>query len=131
MNRAEAGAEHNGKTLAIVSQGLYLLNLLIPLLPLVVLSLLYLNRDVGGKPLARINLTQALIGAGISSLLFIAANLLILLLGGYRSLQALIIFEVYYILLVPVFLIPGLIALIKAMSGQIYRFPLIGGKNVG
>ena len=72
------------------------------------------HSEIPGRPLA-------VIGEGL--------YLLILLLGGYRSLHALVIFEVYYILVVPLFLIPGLIGLIKAMAGQIYRYPLIGGRD--
>lgn len=120
-----------GKALAVISAGLYLINLLLPLLPLLGLVWLYFQHRNHAPRLAKINLMQALIGAALSSALFAAANILILSLGGYRSLHALIVFEVYYILVVPLFLIPGLITLVKAMSGQLYRFPLIGGKDAG
>ena len=118
-----------GKSLAVIGEGLYLLNLLFPLLPM--LGLLWLNTRRHRYPvaLARIHLRQALLGAVLTTLLFLGANALILLLGGYRSLHALVIFEVYYILVVPLFLIPGLIGLIKAMAGQVYRYPLIGGRR--
>ena len=119
----------SGKPLAVIGEGLYLLNLLFPLLPLLGLLWLYTRRHNHPAALVRVHLRQALLGAVIVALLFLGANLMILLLGGYRSLHALVIFEVYYILVVPLFLIPGLIGLIKAMSGQIYRYPLIGGHD--
>ena len=72
------------------------------------------------------HLGQALAGALISTTLFILANLIIVLQGGYRSVTALIVFEVYFVVVVPIMLIPGLMALIKAMSGEPFRYPLIG-----
>ncbi|MEW8323190.1 MAG: hypothetical protein AB2606_11155 [Candidatus Thiodiazotropha taylori] len=119
-----------GKTLAVISEGLYLLNLLFPLLPLLALTWLWLRHRGSATGLLFNHLRQAFIGAVIASILFTAANLLIIILGGYRSLHALIIFELYYIICVPLLLIPGLLGLIKAMAGQSYRFPLIGRLDV-
>ncbi|MBL3598597.1 MAG: hypothetical protein JMN25_01855 [gamma proteobacterium endosymbiont of Lamellibrachia anaximandri] len=119
---------NQGKTLAIISEGLYLLNLLFPLLPLLGLAWLRYRHRSSEFDLVRNHLPQAFIGACISSSIFVAANLLILALGGYGSIAALITFEVYFIAVVPLFLIPGLMALIKAMSGQQCRYPLIGSK---
>ena len=117
---------NQGKTLAVISEGLYLLNLLFPLLPVVVLAWLWWRHRRHAKALVRNHLHQSLFGAVIVSIVFMAANLLIIFLDGYRSLQALVIFEAYYIVCVPLLLVPGLIGLVKAMAGQAYRFPLIG-----
>ncbi|MCG7871982.1 MAG: hypothetical protein N0C81_06025 [Candidatus Thiodiazotropha lotti] len=119
-----------GKTLAVISEGLYLLNLLFPLLPLIALAWLWLRHRGSAGRLLFNHLRQAFVGAVIATLLFTMANLLIIFLGGYRSLHALVIFELYYIICVPLLLIPGLLGLIKAMSGQTYRFPLIGRVDV-
>ncbi|MBV2090643.1 MAG: hypothetical protein KUF72_07120 [Candidatus Thiodiazotropha sp. (ex Ctena orbiculata)] len=119
-----------GKTLAVISEGLYLLNLLFPLLPLLALAWLWLRHRGSATGLLLNHLRQAFIGAVIATLLFTTANLLIIILGGYHSLHALIIFELYYIICVPLLLIPGLLGLIKAMAGQTYRFPLIGRLDV-
>lgn len=115
-----------GKTLAVVAEGLYMLNLLFPLVTWLALLVLYLRKRDSAPELGKIHLRQAFVAATLSSTIFLLANLLILVLGGYRSISALVIFEVYFIAVVPLFLIPGLIGLIKAMSGQPYRFPLIG-----
>ncbi len=117
------------KTLAVVSEGLYLLNLLFPLLPLLGLIWLRYRHRKHMAALVRNHLPQACRAACIATAVFIAANLLILLLGGYRSIHALIVFEVYFIIVVPLFLIPGLFGLIKAMAAQTYRYPLIGRKD--
>ena len=126
MQEPDTVPEPAGSPLAIISEGLYLLNLLFPLLPLLGLSWFYSRHRNHATALVRIHLRQAFIAAFISTGIFLGANLLILSLGGYFSLHALIIFEVYYIFVVPLLLFPGLIGLTKAISAQVYRFPLIG-----
>ncbi len=120
--------DNQGKPLAVISEGLYLLNLLFPLLPMIGLAWLRYRHRNSEFDLVRNHLPQAFIGACISSGIFVVANLLILALGGYASIASLITFEVYFIAVVPLFLIPGLMALIKAMSGHHYGYPLIGRK---
>ena len=78
MSSSGDAAETPGKLLAVVGEGLYLINLLLPLLPLLGLVWLYLQQQDHAARLVRVNLLQALIGAGISTSLFIAANILIL-----------------------------------------------------
>lgn len=126
MQAPDNTPEPAGSPIAVISEGLYLLNLLFPLLPLLGLGWLYSRHRKHETALVRIHLRQAFFAALLSSCVFLAANLLVLVLGGYFSLHALIIFEVYYIFVVPLFLIPGLIGLIKAISAQVYKFPLIG-----
>ncbi|MES9963770.1 MAG: hypothetical protein ABW116_09520 [Candidatus Sedimenticola sp. 20ELBAFRAG] len=115
-----------GKGLAVIAQALYLLNLLFPILPMLGLAGVYISRRRTAAVLAMNHLGQALAGALISTTLFILANLIIVIQGGYRSVTALIVFEVYFVVVVPIMLIPGLMALIKAMAGEPFRYPLIG-----
>ena len=119
------------KRIAVIGEGLNLLNLLFPLLPLLGLAWLWSRHRTDDSALLRNHLRQALRAAMISSAVFLAANLLILYLGGYRGIQALIVFEVYFILVVPLFLIPGLLGLLRAMDGRPYRYPLIGDRDAG
>ena len=126
LQSPEEASEPSGKSIAILSEGLYLLNLLFPLLPLLGLGWLYSLYRHHETRMVRIHVRQTFYSAIISTGMFLAANLLILTLGGYFSLHALIIFEVYYIFIVPLFLLPGLVGLTKALSGQVYKFPLIG-----
>ena len=115
-----------GRRLAVTAQALYLLNLLFPLLPLLALAGIAMLHSGRGVPLARNHLRQGLAGAILSSLLFIAANLLIITQGGYRSMAALVVFELYYVLVVPLLLVPGLIGILRAISGREFQFPLLG-----
>ncbi len=115
--------------LAITGEGLYLLNLLFPIISMLLLTGIYLRHRKHKEALVRNHLRQAFTAALITTAIFLAANILILLLGGYYSIYALIIFEVYFIVVVPISLIPGLLGLIKAIAGEKYYFPLIGGSH--
>lgn len=115
-----------GKRIAVFSEALYLVNLLLPVIPFLFLLTLYFRHRQHESVVARNHLKQATTGATIATVVFIIANIVVMLFGGYKSITALITFEVYYIVFVPLFLIPGLFGLIRAMSGESYRFPLIG-----
>jgi hypothetical protein len=122
----QGSGEAEGKRLAITAQVLFLLNLLFPLLPLLALMLLTQFHPQRRLPLVRNHLRQGLAGAVASSLVFVAANLVIIAQGGYRSMTALVAFELYYLLAVPLFLVPGLLGILRAMAGREFRFPLLG-----
>lgn len=126
MNAPGEIRDAEGKPLAIIAEGLYLLNLLFPLLPLLALVWLRWRHRAHPDAVVRSHLKQTFAGAALSTGLFACANLLILLLGGYATVHALVVFEVYFIFCVPPLLIPGLLGLIKAMAGQDYRYPLLG-----
>ena len=112
--------------IATTAEALYLLNLLFPLLPWLVLLAFNARHRESDSFVVRAHLRQAVIAATITTSLFLVANLVVPLVGGYKSIGALILFEIYYIVVVPVSLIPGLFGLIRAMAGESYRFPLIG-----
>ncbi len=117
-----------GQTTANIGEGLFLLNLLLPVLPLLFLVLLNLKHRNTTNIFLRAHLKQPLIGAIISTSLFLLGSLFIILTGGYKSIsiQLIIVLEAYTLVVVIPLLIPGLIGLIKAMSGDSYRYPLIG-----
>ena len=114
-----------------MSESLYLLNLLFPLIPLGFLLVMRQRRLADAGVLGRSHLVQATTVAYISSALFILANVIILLFGGYKSVTALVTFEVYFIAVVPLFVIPGLLALLRAMNEQPASYPLIGRLGEG
>ncbi len=120
-----------GRALAITAEGLYLLNLLFPVVTWLALLVVWLRRRNEAPELGRVHLRQAFVAATLATALFLLLNLLVMALGGYRSMAALVLFEAWFIVIVPIFLIPGLIALLKAMAGETWRFPLIAGWALG
>ena len=78
------------------------------------------------SPVSKHHLKQTLIAASISTLIVILLNIFILLTTGYASATALILAEVYLMLIVPLFLIVGILGFTKAVQGLDFTFPLIG-----
>ena len=117
-----------GQGTAIAGEILFLLNLLIPVLPLLLLVFLNLKHKNTDNQYLRAHLIQPLLAACISTTLFLLGVLIIILTGDYKSIsiQLIIVLEVYTVAVVIPMLIPGLMGLIRAMSGDMYRYPLIG-----
>ncbi|MCB1583045.1 MAG: hypothetical protein R3E90_10340 [Marinicella sp.] len=113
---------------AIISHGLMLLNLLFPVLIYLFLVVYWLKHRKSEDRLLYVAINQAFIAATISTLLFILANVLILIFAQYKSTFALITFEIYFVFVVPIFLIPGLMGLVKSNAHLIYYYPLLGRK---
>lgn len=113
---------------AIIAHGLMLLNLLFPILVYLFLVLYWLKHRRSEDQLLYVAVNQAFIAATVSTTVFILANALIVSLAQYKSTFALITFEVYFVFLVPFFLIPGLMGLVKSNASLIYYYPVLGKK---
>lgn len=87
---------------------------------------LYFLRYERTSALGRQHLSQTLLASSVSTIIFLAINILILLTHGYASLTALFSLEFYYMLIVPLFLTAGIVAFTKAIKGLAFRYPLIG-----
>lgn len=72
------------------------------------------------------HIKQTLVASTISILIVIAFNIFIYFTHGYASATALIVAEVYLMLIVPLFLIVGILGFTKSINGKDYRFPIIG-----
>lgn len=118
--------------LAIASESLYMLNLLFPLIPLLALTVIFLRHRKDPSLFVRSHVIQPFATALISTTLFIVINLIAALLGGYTSLDnlisihSLVALEIYTLLVILPFLVPGLIGLTKAMAGLAWHYPIIG-----
>ena len=90
------------------------------------LWVLYKARFKDADQITQNHLKQALIVSSISTTIFACLNLAILVGPGYASLPALLSLEAYFMLLVPLFVIFGIMAFIKGITHKDYRYPLIG-----
>ena len=72
------------------------------------------------------HLKQALFGSSISTAIFIVINIYIMQTGGYASLTALLSLEFYFMILLPLFLVVGILGFTKAIKGIAFSYPLIG-----
>lgn len=103
----------------------YIVNLLFVGIFYIALWVLYSTQYKKTTPVAKNHLKQTLIASSISTIIFLSINITIMLTAGYASLMALLSLEAYYMLIVPLFLIVGILAFVKAVTQQDYQYPLI------
>ncbi len=89
------------------------------------LWVLYFFRYEKSSAITKRHLKQALIGSSISTTIFICINIFIILTTGYASVTALFSLEFYFMLLLPLFLVVGILAFTKAVKGIDFNYPLI------
>jgi len=121
--------EKAGQNLAVLAEALYLINLL--LLPGIAFALLlglWLKYKDNAPPLARQHLKQATFVSLVGGLLILTLSGLVLALGGLDWEWTWVMLILYFTCIHSTLVLFGMYGLIKAMSGQIWRFPLIGPK---
>jgi uncharacterized Tic20 family protein len=113
--------------LAVTAQVLYLVNLLLlPGLAFVIMLLLYMTKRNSASDFSLFHLRQAISATLWAGILLVGCNVLILLTGGYDGPWTWVIIIIYFTMAHSTLIILGMIALIKAMAGQYWRYPLIG-----
>jgi len=110
---------------AAFAEAFLMVNLLFVGIFYIALWVLYKKKYPTADEVTQRHLKQALIAASISTFIFIVINAVIILTDGYASLTSLIGLEIYYMLVVPVFLLLGILAFTKAVNHVDFSFPLI------
>lgn len=90
------------------------------------LWVLYLLRYKKSSAITQNHLKQTLIGSSISTTIFLIINIFIMLTSGYASVTALFLLEFYFMLLLPLFLVVGILGFTRAIKGMDFSYPLIG-----
>lgn len=116
-----------GTALAVTAEALYLANLLVlPGLGFVLLLGLWWHQGKTAPPLAAAHLAQTFSASLWAGGLLVAANALILLLGGYRGVHVWVVVILYFTACHSMLVMFGAYGLAKALAGQCWRFPLVG-----
>jgi uncharacterized Tic20 family protein len=119
--------EKAGQNLAVLAEALYLINLLLlPGIAFVLLLGLWLKYKDSAPALARQHLKQTTFVSMIGGFLIIVLSALIIALGGLNWEWTWVILIIYFTCIHSTLVLLGMYALIKAMNGQTWRFPLIG-----
>lgn len=119
--------EKAGQNMAVLAEALYLINLLLlPGIAFVLLLGLWLKYKDSAPALARQHLKQTTFVSMIGGFLIIVLSALILALGGLNWEWTWVILIIYFTCVHSTLVLLGMYALIKAMNGQTWRFPLIG-----
>lgn len=119
--------EKAGQNLAVLAEALYLINLLLlPGLAFVLLVGLWFKFRDSAPPLARQHLKQTTFVSLVGGLLIVVFSSLILGLGGLDWEWTWVALILYFTCIHSTLVLFGMYALIKAMNGQMWRFPIIG-----
>lgn len=117
------------RRLAIITESLYLANLLAA--PgLSFLALLWLwRRNTGDQPLTRAHLRQTIAGSLWAGVLLIGLSAAILTIGGLNSMWSWLAVILYFTFFHSALVLFGMIGLSCAIAGRAFRFPLIGPRD--
>jgi uncharacterized Tic20 family protein len=119
--------EKAGQNLAVLAEALYLINLLLlPGLAFLILAGLWFKFRDSAPLLARQHLKQTTFVSLVGGLLIVVLSGLILALGGLDWEWTWVALILYFTCIHSTLVLFGMYALIKAMNGQMWRFPLIG-----
>ena len=119
--------EKAGQNLAVLAEALYLVNLLVlPGIGFLLLVGLWFKYKDSAPPLARQHLKQTTFISLIGGMLIVTLSGLILGLGGLDWEWTWVTLILYFTCIHSTLVLLGMYALIKAMNGQMWRFPLIG-----
>ena len=117
----------DGQGLAVAAEALYLANLLLlPGLAFIALLVVYVRHLRTAPKLAACHLRQTLFASLWAGALLLVANIIILLLGGYRSPNTWMVVIIFFTSCHATRVLLGVMGLAKAMAGQMYRYPLVG-----
>lgn len=108
------------------AQAFFIANLLFVGIFYVFIWVLYFSAYKKASSVSKRHLKQALIASSISTLIVLLFNIFILFTTTYASVTALIMAEVYLMLIVPIFLVAGIVGFINAIQGLDFTFPLLG-----
>ena len=110
---------------AAFAEAFFIANLLFVGVFYLALWVLYFFRYKQASSITKNHIKQALVASSFSTFIFIDINIIILLTSGYASLTALILLETYFMLFVPIFLVIGIFAFSRAVTGKDFRYPII------
>ena len=116
-----------GQGLAVTAEVLYITNLLLlPGLAFIALLGVYFTKIKTAPELAGCHLRQTLSASLWAGALLLVVNIIIVLLGGYRSPNTWMVVIIYFTTCHATLVLLGVMGLARAMAGQCFRYPLVG-----
>ena len=109
-----------------VAEALFIANLLFVGIFYVILWGLYFLSYKDASQVSKNHLKQTLAASSLTTLIVIILNIFIASTSGYASATALISAEVYLMLVVPLFMVVGILGFTKAVNEKDFKFPIIG-----
>lgn len=109
-----------------IAEALFIANLLFVGVVYVILCIFCLMKYKDASPVSKSHLKQTLVAGAISTSIVIILNVIVILASGYASATALIMAELYLMLIVPLFMVVGIFGFTRAINADNYRYPLVG-----
>lgn len=129
MPHSETENQTTDSRIAVAAETLYLVNLL--LLPGiafgVLVVLMYVTRNTADL-FARNHLRQTVVASIWAGVLLMIVSLASILAGGFDEPGTWVFVVLYFVTCHATLVLLGVFGLVKALNGQIYRYPLIGPK---
>lgn len=110
---------------AAFAEAFFIANLLFVGIFYLALWILFILRFKHSSLVTRHHLQQTLIASSLSTSIFLAINIFIIFTSGYASVMALLLLEIYFMLLLPLLLVVGIIGFTKAVKRLTFNYPLI------
>ena len=126
MDNKTINQKHQVDHTGTVAEAFFIANLLFVGIFYLFLWGLYFMSYKHASQVGKNHLKQTLLASSISTLIVIGLNLFVYFTAGYASATALISAEVYLMLIVPLFLVLGVIGFTKAVNEKEFKFPIIG-----
>ena len=122
--------EKAGQNLAVLTEALFLINLLLaPGIAFAILLWLWLRYKDSAPPLARQHLKQATFVSLWGGLLIVSLITLFILVGGLYWEYTWVAVILYFTCIHSTLVLFGMFGLIKALAGQTWRYPLVGPRK--
>jgi hypothetical protein len=109
-----------------VAMAFFMANLLFIGIFYLILWVFYFLSYKNASQISKNHIKQAFWASTITTIIALALAVIAFLTTGFASVQALIMAEVYLMVIVPLFMLLGILGFTKAINEKNFKFPLIG-----
>jgi len=126
MNEQDFSQKYRTDHSGAFAEAFFIANLLFIGVFYIILWILYFVAYKNVSQVSKNHIKQTLWASTLTTGIAISLMLIALLTTGFASVQALIMAEVYLMLVVPLFMILGILGFTRAVNGNNFKFPIIG-----
>jgi len=109
-----------------VAMAFFMANLLFIGIFYLILWAFYFIAYKNASQISKNHIKQALWASTLTTTIAISLAIIALMTTGFASVQALIMAEVYLMIVVPLFMLLGILGFTKAINEKNFKFPIIG-----
>lgn len=118
--------EHMNSHVGAIAEAFFLANLLFIGVFYIALWLFYFSHYKSASRVSKNHFKQALVTSTLTTTIAAALAIIAFMTSGFASVQALIMAEIYLMVIVPLFMVIGIIGFTKAINHHDFKYPLIG-----